>query len=151
MSSSAGNRDLDRARRNHAIWLGTLLTFAGLVSYFQFFVRFPALRDFPWVNLPLVLSGVGLSGYGLWRAFSGRARRWVKIVGSVGLLLSLLVGGFFCAYIFGISYMMPAPRTTTLELAEAPEFALPDHSGEVVRLSDYRGSKVVLVFYRGHW
>ncbi|MDT8340860.1 MAG: redoxin domain-containing protein [Longimicrobiales bacterium] len=35
---------------------------------------------------------------------------------------------------------------------EAPDFALESYGGDVVRLSDYRGRKaVILVFYRGHW
>lgn len=34
----------------------------------------------------------------------------------------------------------------------APDFALEAYGDSVVRLSDYRGAKeVVLVFYRGHW
>lgn len=34
----------------------------------------------------------------------------------------------------------------------APDFALASYAGPVVRLSDLRGKKnVVLVFYRGHW
>jgi hypothetical protein len=35
---------------------------------------------------------------------------------------------------------------------EAPDFTLESYAHGVVTLSDYRGSKeVVLVFYRGHW
>ena len=33
----------------------------------------------------------------------------------------------------------------------APDFALESYDGRVIRLSDLRGSDVVLVFYRGHW
>lgn len=33
----------------------------------------------------------------------------------------------------------------------APDFRLPDHKGQTHTLSDYRGQKVVLVFYRGYW
>lgn len=34
----------------------------------------------------------------------------------------------------------------------APDFSLESYSGEVVALSDFRGTHdVVLVFYRGHW
>lgn len=34
----------------------------------------------------------------------------------------------------------------------APDFSLRSHTGEIVTLSDYRGSKdILLVFYRGHW
>ena len=35
---------------------------------------------------------------------------------------------------------------------EAPDFALASLTGDTVTLSEFRGSKnVVLVFYRGHW
>lgn len=33
----------------------------------------------------------------------------------------------------------------------APDFRLPDRKGRAHALSDYRGKKVVLVFYRGYW
>jgi peroxiredoxin len=35
--------------------------------------------------------------------------------------------------------------------SEAPDFALPDASGQLVRLSDFRGRPVVLVFYPLDW
>lgn len=41
-------------------------------------------------------------------------------------------------------------RTGTLPLSagdEAPDFALPDHTGTIRRLSDFRGRLVVLWFY----
>ena len=35
---------------------------------------------------------------------------------------------------------------------EAPDFTLESYSGDLLTLSDYRGShNVILVFYRGHW
>ena len=43
-------------------------------------------------------------------------------------------------------------QNTGLEVGtEAPDFALPDASGELVRLSDFRGRPVVLVFYPLDW
>lgn len=34
----------------------------------------------------------------------------------------------------------------------APDFSLRAHEGEVVTLSDYRGTRdILLVFYRGYW
>ncbi len=33
----------------------------------------------------------------------------------------------------------------------APDFTLLDRHGEPVTLSDLRGRRIVLVFYRGHW
>jgi hypothetical protein len=144
---------MDRARppRNHALWLGPLITFVGMVSYFEFFARFPVLRDFPWVNLPLVLIGIALSVGGFWGAYV-RGSRWpVKAAASMGLAFSLLCGGFFIFYVFSISNSLPAPTSTTRALEQAPDFALEDSAGRIHRLSDYRGTKVVLVFYRGHW
>jgi peroxiredoxin len=48
---------------------------------------------------------------------------------------------------------MEAPAVSTpLPLGtQAPDFALPDASGEIVRLSDYRGRPLVLVFYPLDW
>jgi peroxiredoxin len=35
--------------------------------------------------------------------------------------------------------------------APAPAFALVDQRGKIVRLEDFRGAPLLLVFYRGHW
>ena len=40
---------------------------------------------------------------------------------------------------------IPVPRTRFLSAAVAPDFALPDRQGTLVRLSDFRGTKVLLV------
>jgi hypothetical protein len=40
---------------------------------------------------------------------------------------------------------IPATRNPFLESAAAPDFALPDREGRVVRLSDFRGKKVLLI------
>ena len=43
-------------------------------------------------------------------------------------------------------------RSTAVPVgALAPPFALPATDGSEHRLADYRGAKVVVVFYRGHW
>jgi hypothetical protein len=138
-------------RGNHALWLGPILAFAGTVSYFVYFARFPALRDLPWVNLPVVLAGLALSAYGFVRALSRGTRWWVRVAASLGLALSLLVGGFLPVYVFGLSYALPAATATSAALDAAPDFELPDSTGTLHRLSDLRGTRVVIVFYRGHW
>ena len=45
----------------------------------------------------------------------------------------------------------PAANTPLPTGTPAPDFALPDASGQIVRLSDYRGKPVVLVFYPLDW
>lgn len=133
------------------IWIGPVVTFAGIVSYFLVFARFPALRDFPWLNLPLTLAGMAVSAFGLQRAITRPEIFRGRWLGAAGLALSLLLGAFFVLYVFRFSYLLPAPTTATLSLDEAPDFALAANGGETVRLSDFRGRKVVLVFYRGFW
>jgi hypothetical protein len=138
-------------RRNHAIWLGPAVTFCGAVSYFTVFVGYPDLRDFPWINLPLVLVGVALSALGLWRAFRRSSVFRGKRLGTVGFALSLFLGGLFCFYVFAYSYRLPGPTPTSRALTDVQDFALVDHAGKPFRLGELRGRKVVLVFYRGHW
>ncbi len=140
-----------RRRRNHGLWLGPLVTIGGAISYFTVFVRWPALRDFPWVNLPWVLAGVALSGAAARRGFARPARFRGRIAGSLSLLVSLAVGALFCLYVFVFSAMLPAPTPVTLALAEAPDVALPDQHGRLVSLRALRGQRVVLTFYRGYW
>jgi hypothetical protein len=137
--------------RNHALWGGPLLVFAGAVSYFTVFARFPVLRDFPWLNLPLVLLGLAWSGLGVWRAYARRTRYRGRILGVASLGFSLLLAGLFNFYVFEYSYRMPEPGASTLAMDLAPDFELSDQDGRRVKLSDFRGRKVVLTFYRGFW
>jgi len=140
-----------RRHRNHALWIGPLVTMAGMISYFLVFARWAVLRDFPWVNLPVVLAGAAVSVVGFWRAFF-RASLWRgKVLGTLGLVFSLLVAGLFNVYVFVFSSMLPEPTALTLELAEAPEIALPDQQGRLVSLTDLRGRKVIVTFFRGFW
>lgn len=64
------------------------------------------------------------------------------------LLVSSLVL-FSCSLLFD-SKLPDAPRAPAIGAA-APDFALPDQSGEIVSSSSLRGRQIVLVFYRGFW
>jgi len=142
MNETTGNR-----RRNHLAWIGPLVTFVGMASYFLVFVRWPALRDFPWVNLPLVLAGVAAS----WTALRRRRDSFVSgLLAWSGLGFSALVAGLFCFYVFHYSSTLP-DASTALRMEQAPDFALSDQHGDVVRLADMRGKNVILVFFRGFW
>ncbi len=138
-------------RRNHLIWLGPIVTLVGALSYFMFFARFPALRDIPWLNLPLVWIGLLLSALGVWRAFRKGSPYRGRILGSIGALFSLALALLFNLYIFSLSYQMPEPTEATLSIGTAPDFTLTDQHQNPVSLSAFRGRKVVLTFYRGFW
>ena len=138
-------------RRNHMLWIGPLLAFLGVVSYFMVFARFASLRDFPWVNLPLVLLGAAAAALGVWRAVVHRETYRGRILGPLSLIVALFFAGVFVLYIFKWSYTLPEMTSTTLSLDQAPDFALASMDGDTVRLSDLRGQKVVVIFYRGFW
>lgn len=132
-------------------WVGLPLAFAGLVTYFEWFVRYPALRDFPWVNLPIVLLGVTLAGFATWRAFRGGGRIVARIATSVAFILALAVGGLFVTYVFHLSYGVPGPSAAGLAVERIPDLTLENAARESVSLGAFRGRKVVIVFYRGYW
>jgi hypothetical protein len=138
-------------RRNHALWVGPLVTLAGALSYFTFFARFAPLRDFPWVNLPLVLLGLGLSLLGVVRAWRPARPARRRLLVALVLLPTLALAALFHLYVFVFSSMLPPPSARTAGLVLAPDFSLPAHDGTLVRLSELRGKNVLLVFYRGHW
>lgn len=136
---------------NHSAWIGPVVVFAGAVSYFLVFARFPVLRDFPWLNLPIVAAGVIVSVLGVRHAIARRAGANGRFVSGIGLFFSVGVSALFCFYVFNLSYQVPKPTKLSLNLSQAPEFALSDQDGKQVRLSDFRGRKLILTFYRGHW
>ena len=140
-----------RRKRNHAIWLAPLIVFVGAISYFMYFVQFPALRDVPWLNLPVVVLGVLVGVCAVWRAFAKPDVYRGKILGSLSLVFSLLLAGLFGTYIVYFSYQMPQPTSTSMELDIAPAFTLNDQDAKPVSLSDFSGKKLIMTFYRGHW
>jgi cytochrome c biogenesis protein CcmG, thiol:disulfide interchange protein DsbE len=62
----------------------------------------------------------------------------------VGFAAVALVAGFYILNHHGVS---PSLRITSAEHPFAPEFSLPDMSGQQVRLSDYRGKVILLDFW----
>ena len=141
----------NRRTANLLAWLGPLIVFVGAISYFLFFARFPLLRDFPWLNLPLVVVGLIMSAVGLRHALDATRTAWAKLFGSVAFVLSLTVAVLFGTYIFYFSYQLPKGDGALRVSQAAPDFKLPDQHGQTIELSALRGKKVILAFYRGHW
>jgi hypothetical protein len=135
--------DAKPKKRNHLVWVGALLSLFGLVSYFTIFARFAVLRDFPWLNLPLVLIGLGLSIWALQRRLSP----W----SAIGALMSAACAALLVGYVFILSDQLPDVATVIEVGAPAPAFSLSDHTGATVELADFEGKPLVLVFYRGFW
>jgi len=132
-----------KPRRNHAAWVGPLLSLAGLLSYFTVAVRFPDLRDVPVLNLTVVLAGLALS---VWAVLPRRS-----LWSVAGLAVSAVAAAALFGYVFVLSEQLPATAEVVPVGAPAPPFTLPDGEGRSVSLADFAGERVVLVFYRGFW
>jgi hypothetical protein len=126
--------------------LGFALGVAGVVGYFVVVLGFgawlPGVRNHAVPNLLIVALGLAVSTLAL-----VRARR--RVVPAVLLALNGAVAAAFVAMLYVFS-AMPARPGPPLGAA-APAFALADQGGRTVRLEDFRGAPLLLVFYRGHW
>jgi len=132
-----------RKMRNHAAWVGPLVALTGLVTYFTVAVRFPDLRDSAIVNLVLVIGGTAIAAWGLFRRRNWKS--WIGF-GAAAFFASLL-----CGYVFVLSSQLPSANNAVAVGAAAPQLALPDQTGRMVSLDDFRGERVLVVFYRGFW
>ncbi len=137
---------------NWPIWAGFGVALGGLFSY-EFFVRFPITRDFPWANLLLFGIGTVLLIVGLFRAFGRPQLYRGKIFGSIFTVITLFLFTFFSYEIFYVLRQVPLSAHAPRVGEKAPEFTLVDQNGRSVALAELlSGSRAaVLIFYRGFW
>jgi hypothetical protein len=140
-----------RRRSNLLLLAGPALSIAGLVSYFTHAARFPAWRDAPWPNGVATFAGAAMALVGTWRAFRHPGEYRGRIAGPLATLVAAGAAGLFHHYLFVLSADLPTPTAVTLALGRAPAFELFDQDGRTVRLADFAGKKLVIVFYRGSW
>jgi hypothetical protein len=154
---------------NASVWVGLALVVAGVLSYPLFFIRYPTLRDFPWVNLPVMALGLVLLGLGIARAFRRPDVYRGKIFGSILGVVALAIAGLFCYEIFVTARQLPVSQGAPEVGQVAPDFTLPDSRNVPVDLSGVVDSPfapdgaigpaigadkttgVLLIFYRGYW
>lgn len=138
----------DMRRPNSALLaaMGLALGVAGVVAYFVVVLRLgawlPSVRNDAIPNWILVGLGLALSALAFVRA--GR-----RLLPGILLGLNVAVAAAFFAMLYVVSVVSPASGPPIG--APAPAFALVDQSGRTVRLEDFRGAPLLLVFYRGHW
>ena len=46
---------------------------------------------------------------------------------------------------------LPKPQIASAEGAPAPDFTLSDQSGQPYKLTDQKGHRLLVIFYRGYW
>ena len=142
-----------KKRLNWPIWTGFLLVLFGVFSYEPLFIRFPATRDVPWVNLLVFVIAASLLGAGVYRAYAQPDRYRGKISGPILAGLSVLGIGLFCVAIFFAARSLPKADSALRVGQQAPDFTLADTDGKPITLSQLRQNNraVLLIFYRGHW
>jgi hypothetical protein len=149
-------------RWNVLVWAGSVVSIGSLVSYYLFFLRFPFVRDAPWLIFLLFFVGLGMSLAGLKRAFREPQVYRGKIIGTLCVALSLILGGLFAFGIFYYVRQLPASKGAPQVGQKAPDFTLPDQDGNPVTLSKLldspsgaegtdKAQAAVLIFYRGYW
>jgi len=67
------------------------------------------------------------------------------------ILLTVLVLFLLAVGLVVWKSILPKPQSSFVSLQPAPDFTLNDQDGKPFTLSSLRGSRVVLVFYRGYW
>jgi hypothetical protein len=150
-----------KRRYNFSLWVGFLFVLAGLFSYIPIFAQFPLTRDFPWVNLLLLVAGGGLLAIGLMRSFRQPQLFRGKIFGSILTVLSVAGIGLFLHGVFYHARQIPPSPEAPRVGQKAPDFTLPDQNGNPVTLAGLlaaplapgqaRASAVLLIFFRGTW
>jgi len=143
-----------KRRWNWILWTGFLVVLVALFS-FEFFVRFPITRDFPWANLSLFAIGGILLVIGLARAYGQPAKYRGKIFGPILTIISVLIFALFAYALFYVVRQMPASASAPRIGDKAPDFALSDQNGRTVTLHEVLSSAgthgILLIFYRGYW
>jgi len=127
--------------------LGVALGLTGALGYFVAVFRLPAwpgIRNDAVPSWLLVAAGLALSIAAVARAAPRR-----RLLPALLLTANVVVAGWFAAVLY-VATVVPAAEGPSIGAA-APDFALPDQRGKTVRLSDFRGAPLLLVFYRGHW
>ena len=137
---------------NGFVWAGFAVVLLAAFS-FLFLIRFPAMRDFPWLNLLLFAAGALLLAAGLRRAFLQPDRYRGKVTGVILSLLSLAIFGLFYYGTFVLTADIRSASGAPRAGATAPDFTLSDATGRPVALSDLlkKNRAVLLIFYRGYW
>jgi hypothetical protein len=143
---------IDMKRKwNWPLWVGFVVAVGGLFSY-EYFVRFPITRDFPWANLLLFGIGAALLLVGLFRAFGRPQVYRGKVFGAILAAIAFSLFTFFSYEIFYVLRQVPRSAQAPEVGERARNFSLPDQNDTQIALGDLLSPNgVVLIFYRGHW
>ena len=122
--------------------LAVVLALGGIAGYFVAATRFALWQRVPWAFMAVTVSGA-LLGAMAFASFPGVVRGVAALVCAATLAFSLW---------FFLGYSQFGPREERPRVGDPfPDFALPDSTGALYRLSDRRGRRILILFYRGDW
>jgi hypothetical protein len=123
---------------------GLALVLLGIVSYFVIVLHFgawlPGVRNSALPNWALIAVGLAFAFVAI--------RRGGRLAWALAAVDVLVAGAF--AWMMYVAWAVPIVGGPAVGVA-APDFALAAQDGKLVRLADFRGAPLLLVFYRGHW
>lgn len=126
-----------------AAGIGALMLLASYLGHY-IYVR-GAYRALPWAHLGALPALLALA---VWIARQNRRENWRRRIGGwVGTVAAGVATATLWLLVFAGSRLPSQPPPS---IERAPDFILPDHDGNVVRLAELRAAgPVVIVFHRG--
>ena len=109
----------------------------------------PSVRNDALPNWLLLAVGIGLSALGIRRATGHRPVYAGRGIARLALGFNLVFAAALAWVLYSVT-ALPASQGPGIG-TPAPAFALQDQRDQTVRLRDFRGRPLLLVFYRGHW
>ena len=132
-------------------FIGFLLSFAICFSYVSYFVFNEQIRDNPILIIVASSAAMLFSMYGAYLTIKNSSRRSLKILNIVLAIFALIFVTVFTLFVVKLSYDLPSTKLALSGHEKAPSFSLLDTQDREVRLEDFLGQNVLIVFYRGHW
>lgn len=127
---------------------GLACVLAGVLGYFVVLLGLPeappSIRTHALPNWALVAAGLGWSFAAFRRGATGRRR-----LAGAALGANVVLAVFFAVFLYRF-LAVPGADGPVIG-GRVPDVALRDQAGRLVRLADFRGDPLLLVFYRGHW
>ena len=110
---------------------------------------FETLKAWAWLTTPLIVGGAALTCL-LGPFVSRRAGMVPRSVAASTAVLAILGASLFLGYVHWLSYRLPEGSGVTPGQM-APEFSATSPDGATFTLSEHRGKRIALIFYRGMW
>jgi hypothetical protein len=123
-----------------------VLVVVGVTSYFLFI--FKSGGHLAWVRNEAIPNWLAIA-LGITAAVLALRRAPRALLPKVLLAADIALAALFAHFLYRVP-ALPEAAGPTVGVA-APDFTLRDQAGQLRTLAGFRGSPLLVVFYRGHW